>query len=356
MTYSESRKIFAAKSFRMALALVIGAAGGMIAVWLNVPLALLLGPLLATMLAGLAGAPVYIPNTLRTSIMTVLGAFLASKFTPDIAHNMIRWPVSLAMVPVFIVLSTALAGTYFYRVAGLDKTSSIFAAVPGGLVAMIVTGGQFGGDERRIAVAQVLRIVISVFVVTYTLWGFFDIQRDQAGMVLADMDADLGQLALVGLAAALGAIAASRLNLPAPQFFGPLICVAPLYMSGVVAAPIPGPVLALSLWVMGTSVGSRFAGFELRTVAKIARHTLVSVSLLLLVAAAIAGLLQVIAGIPFIAGMLAFSPGGLAEMSIIALALDVDPAYVAVHHLLRIGVCILAAPLIGRLAGPKEMP
>ncbi len=349
MTQSESRKVFAAKSFRTALALGIGAMGGLIAVLLNVPLALLLGPLLVTMLAGLAGAPVLVPNALRTTIMTVLGAFLASKFTPDIAQNMSRWPVSLAMVPVFILVSTAVAGFYFHRIAGLDKVSAIFAAVPGGLVSMIVTGGQFGGDERRIAVSQVLRIVISVFVVTYTLWGLFDIQRDQAGMVMANMDADLTELAIVGLAAALGAVAASWVGLPAPQFFGPLIFVAPLYLTGMVAAAIPGPVLALALWIMGTSVGSRFAGFEARIVARIAGHTLVSVSLLLLVAASIAGLLSVVTGIPFIAGMLAFSPGGLAEMSIIALAMDVDPAYVAVHHLLRIGICIMAAPFIGNM-------
>lgn len=318
------------------------------------PLAFLLGPLFATMLAGLAGLPLLLPSGMRTAIMTVLGAFLASKFTPDVTNSMAQWPISLATVPIFIAVSTVISGTYFQRFAKLDRVSSMFAAIPGGLVTIVVVGSQFGGDERHIAIAQLLRIVITVFAVTYVLWGLFNIQTNQMDMLTSGLDADLIQLGLVGISAATGTLLAHRLHLPVPQFFGPLICVAPLYMTAMVTVAIPGPLLAVGLWVMGSSIGSRFYGFDHRILFRFAGHTMVSVGLLLLVSFATAGFLHTVIGIPFIAGMLAFSPGGVAEMSMIALALDVDPAFVAVHHLLRIGICILAAPMIGRLSGREK--
>jgi uncharacterized membrane protein AbrB (regulator of aidB expression) len=54
-------------------------------------------------------------------------------------------------------------------------------------------------------------------------------------------------------------------------------------------------------------------------------------------------------GIPFAAALLAFSPGGLAEMSLIALSMNVDAAYVSSHHIVRIFMIVLAAPLLFRL-------
>ena len=47
--------------------------------------------------------------------------------------------------------------------------------------------------------------------------------------------------------------------------------------------------------------------------------------------------------------LLAFSPGGLAEMSLIALALGVDVAYVSSQHVVRIFIIVALAPWVFRL-------
>jgi hypothetical protein len=52
--------------------------------------------------------------------------------------------------------------------------------------------------------------------------------------------------------------------------------------------------------------------------------------------------------------VLAFSPGGLAEMSLIALALGVETAFVATHHVARIGMIVIVAPLLFRKLGLKK--
>lgn len=52
--------------------------------------------------------------------------------------------------------------------------------------------------------------------------------------------------------------------------------------------------------------------------------------------------------------LLAFAPGGVAEMSLVALALGIDAAYVATHHVVRIFIIVVAAPLLFRLVRRPE--
>jgi uncharacterized membrane protein AbrB (regulator of aidB expression) len=46
--------------------------------------------------------------------------------------------------------------------------------------------------------------------------------------------------------------------------------------------------------------------------------------------------------------LLAYAPGGLTEMSLVALALHAEAAFVATHHVARILMVIVAAPLVFR--------
>jgi uncharacterized membrane protein AbrB (regulator of aidB expression) len=44
--------------------------------------------------------------------------------------------------------------------------------------------------------------------------------------------------------------------------------------------------------------------------------------------------------------LLAYAPGGLTEMSLVAIAMNGDVAYIALHHLARIVILIAIAPSI----------
>jgi uncharacterized membrane protein AbrB (regulator of aidB expression) len=49
---------------------------------------------------------------------------------------------------------------------------------------------------------------------------------------------------------------------------------------------------------------------------------------------------------------LAFAPGGLAEMALVALSLEISVIYVTVHHILRIILAVLLArAFAGRVLG-----
>ena len=56
------------------------------------------------------------------------------------------------------------------------------------------------------------------------------------------------------------------------------------------------------------------------------------------------------AGVSFANSLVAFAPGGLEAMTVLALILGLDPLYVGIHHLVRFLIIGLALPfLIGWL-------
>ena len=56
-------------------------------------------------------------------------------------------------------------------------------------------------------------------------------------------------------------------------------------------------------------------------------------------------------GEPVSAVILAFAPGGVSEMSLVALSLHLSAVFVTMHHLVRIILAVMAARLGQRLAG-----
>ena len=147
---------------RFALALTIGALGGLLANWLDVPLAWMIGAMVATTLAASLGVPLDMPRPLRHVMVAVLGVMLGSGFTPEILPQLSEWGVSLVALVIYSAVAGALGMVYFQRCAGYDRTTAFFSAMPGGLSEMILVGGAMGGDARIISLTHASRILLVV--------------------------------------------------------------------------------------------------------------------------------------------------------------------------------------------------
>jgi hypothetical protein len=78
--------------------------------------------------------------------------------------------------------------------------------------------------------------------------------------------------------------------------------------------------------------------------------------LLLTVTLVFASLVAALTPAPWSQVVLAYSPGGLAEMSLLALAKNQDVAYVATAHIARIVLILLAIQPLFRLLGARLPP
>jgi uncharacterized membrane protein AbrB (regulator of aidB expression) len=80
-----------------------------------------------------------------------------------------------------------------------------------------------------------------------------------------------------------------------------------------------------------------------------------AIALVISVAGAV--LASFIGGLPFAQTLLAFSPGGLDVMMVIALALHLDPAYVGANQLVRyLAMSVVVPPLTVYLLRPRLAP
>lgn len=335
---------------RIALALLLGALGGWLADLAGLPLPWMIGSMLATTFAALAGLPITMRMGFRAAMVVVLGVMLGSSFRPELLDQIVQWSTSLAVLLAYITVAGAASLLYFRWAARYDATTAYFAAMPGGLSEMILIGGALGGDARIISLTHSARLLIVVLLLPFAFQlfaGYAPETRPPVGPSLFAVDPlDLAFLAACGV---VGYLAARALRIPAAAVTGPMLLSAAVHLGGVTEAAPPLELVAAAQVVVGSAIGTRFAGTELAFVRRAVIVALGSTLVLLVATLGFAWGLAVWTGLPLPGLVLAYAPGGLAEMSLIALALSLDAAFVATHHILRIFLIVVLAPLAFRL-------
>ncbi len=335
-----------AKLWRIALALSFGASAGAFFNWATLPLPWMLGPMIANTLAAVLRLPVASPARVRPYVVVVIGVMLGSGFTPALYDHLDAWMVSFAFLAAYLAISGAITIPYYRRVAGFDRVTSYFAGMPGGLNEMMTIGRDMGGDDRAIALAHASRIVVVVALVA--IWfrliqGVELSDRSQFGVPLADIPSM--ELVVLVAAGVTGFYIGRALRLPAPGLLGPMLVSAAVHLAGLTTSPPPQELVIVAQVFLGTIIGCRFAGTPPGTIMRAILLSVGATVLMLAVTFVFAGAFHGLFEQSFAQVVLAYSPGGLAEMSLVALAMDADVAYVASHHLVRISLVILMAPL-----------
>ena len=151
-----------------------------------------------------------------------------------------------------------------------------------------------------------------------------------------------------------GFVGARGLRMPAAQIVGPMVVCAAVHLVGVIDTRPPSQVIAFAQVVVGSAIGCRFAGVAVRHVFRTLIVSFGAALLMVSLTMVFAFALIPLGAAEFPALVLAFAPGGLAEMSLIAFALGVDAAFVSTHHIMRIVIVVVVSPTIFRhWAGPK---
>ncbi|MDK1389317.1 AbrB family transcriptional regulator [Sinorhizobium sp. 7-81] len=332
-----------------ALTLALGALGGW-AMWhFDMPLAWLAGAIIATGVGGLLRLPVAMPPFARPPMTAALGAMLGTSFSPAMFEHTGSWLLSLGGLAVFIAAAGALFYIYFRRVAGFDHATAYFSAMPGGLVDMVTLGIEEGGDEKMIALVHAVRIFLVALSLPFLIQSFTGVALDRtaAGFVpLASIGAN--DLLWFSLAVFIGAGAGILLRLPARYLLGPMSASAIMHVMGLTHFQLPSSASAAAQIVIGATIGCRFAMAPPRKIMEVVGLSFGSTGLLLSMTLSFAGVLSYLTGDPFTALVLAYSPGGVAEMSLIALSLGVEVPFVVLHHIVRLILVMVGAAAVFR--------
>ena len=252
--------------FRTAGILAIGGTGGSLAHWVGLPMPYLTGSLAFvaafTIFRTRKGArEVQFPPSLRMIFVAVIGTMIGATFTTDLLAVVPSLGLSMMAIVLFVVV--ALAGNYalFRRLGRYDRTTAIFAAMPGGLVEAVSLGEQAGGDVRILSVQHFARIVLVVMIVPllFLLWTG-EMVGSASGQSFEQDAYKTADILLILVLAATGMVLGPRLRLPAAHMVGPLVLSAVAHVTGLVDLDSPAWLLNLAQLVVGSGLGSTFAG------------------------------------------------------------------------------------------------
>lgn len=334
----------------LALTLALGGGGGAAAHLLHLPLGWLLGSLLAV--GGVAasgwrpfGQGIYFPQPMRMGFVPVIGVSIGGNFTPEVAREALGWGASLTALLVFIPL-THWVGYRIYRIGGLPERDAFFGAIPGGLIESVELGAEAGADVRLLTVLQLLRLILTVIavpVIFLVLTGHVVGSASGVEAPAARIALTLRDVLLLILCGVVGMALARLARLPAWIITGPLILSALAHATDWVEGVPPGWLISLTQVMLGTGLGARFVGVEMALLRRGGLLAAVNGFVALIIAFGFALGLQGVLDVPPAAVFLAYAPGGLAEMSLIALSLEMSAIYVTAHHVVRIGLAVLLA-------------
>ena len=209
-------------------------------------------------------------------------------------------------------------------------------------------GEEAGGNIRALALVHATRVLVIVSLMPLLLTLFWGLELSgPPGEPAANVPPR--EFAVMLVCAVFGWWAATRLGLFGAPILGPLIVSGAASMTDLLHARPPAEVMQFAQFFLGLGIGVKYAGI---TGLELRRYVGASLGYCLL----LAGLSVVFAEIVIqsdladpLDAIIAFAPGGQAEMVLLAIIAGTDMAYVVTHHLVRIVVVIIGAPIVARL-------
>ncbi|WP_104493378.1 AbrB family transcriptional regulator [Paracoccus denitrificans] len=338
---------------RRILTSALAALGGAAFLLLHLPLPMLLGPMLACLIAALAGAPLAGTGQFGIFMRTILGVAVGASITPGVLAELPDVAASLLFVPGFIGVIALVGYPLFRRVFGFDHATAWYGAMPGGLQDMLVFGEEAGGDIRALSLIHATRVLVIVTVapLIMTAWWGVDLSQPPGTPMRATGAAEIALMVAAGL---IGWKGAERLGIFGASILGPMVLTAALSLSGLITQRPPAEMIQAAQFFIGIAVGVKYAGITLR---ELRLHVTAGIVYALLLAWISLIFIAVIVHLRLAPGLdafLAFLPGGQAEMVVIALIAGADLAYVVSHHLLRMIIVIVLGPVVGKVLGRRS--
>jgi membrane AbrB-like protein len=290
-------------------------------------------------------------------MVPVIGVMLGSGFTPAVVAGMREWWLTLLALAGFILISTGVVYQFYRRVYGFDRTTAYFGSIPGGLIDMAIIGESLGGDGRSISLIHFARILAAVLTIPFAMqWLYGPIGSQSIDLAPEGWEIEFVDVLLLSGCAIVGYFGGRLARLPGAQISGPLLLSAIAHATQLTSASPPPLLVIFAQVVVGSALGARFAGVSVRAAGRLLIASFFATMIMFTVTLCVALSLSPFVDEPLAALILAYAPGGVTEMSLIALSLNVGVAFVTAHHIARIALAVGMMPAIWRRFVLKNKP
>ena len=327
--------------------------GALVAIYLEIPLPWLLGPLFSVAALRLGSVPIASSRTLRFSGQWVIGTSLGLYFTPSILDLVVKhWFVII--VGMLIPLLLSVFGTWIlWRVGRTSLKTAWFSAAIGGASEMSHLAERYGGRVDLVASAHSLRILAVVIVIPFG-FQFWSIAGGNTDLITQTVF-NVEDLATLVLGTTLAGWLFQRRDLPNAWVLGPLFISMLLTLTGVVATSMPSEVVNIGQLLIGWSLGDRYRPAFFKAAPRFLLATLVFTFGSLFLVAMFGSIIALYSELPLATIWLGLAPGGLAEMAITAKVLMLGvPMVTALQVTRMVFVVVITGWLYNRVVEPME--
>lgn len=345
---------FLRDTLRATLTLALAALSAWACVQLHVPLPWMVGPLVATSLASIAGAPTLSLKPLRNAGQWVIGSALGLYFTPQVMVLVasLWWAIVLAIV--WALLLGAGFGTWLHHRFGStlggtlaqQRATCWYASVIGGASEMTLLAERQGARTDLVAASHSLRIMMVTISVPFAV-TFAGVHGLDA-VAMGPRTVNGGGLVLLTLATLAGGIVMQRLGRANPWLLGALLVSMGLTMAQVELSALPTALTNAAQLFIGISLGVRFSADFIRAAPRWLLAIAIGTAVMVTLSAAFAFALGWLTGLHPATLVLSTSPGGIAEMAITAKVLQLGVPVVTAFQVCRLVTVLLLADTLHR--------
>ena len=335
------------------IVILISTPSAILADYFRIPLAWMLGPMLAISIAALSGIKVKMPKLALSAILIILGLHIGNYIDQNLLSQMKDWIWTSMVMFFYILASIFIVSKYLQKFSGYKEKTSIFSAAPGALGPLLILAEYEKSDLSQVATAHLIRLIIII-----TLFPFFVVNFSPTEAMEITKFNYMDQNHLNLLILLIGSIILiyifDKIKVPAPLLAGALVASGILQITEIASYKLPDQSINFCLLILGASVGCRFADKSLNEVIKNTAHSFVATILLIILGIIAAVIASYFVENNFLTLLLSYCPGGIYEVAVIAIAFNLDPNFVTFHHIIRLLMILFTVPVILRLIDKKR--
>ena len=318
-----------------------------IAEQLNIPLAWFLGPMIITSIAALSGIKIIMPKIVLSFILIVLGLHIGNYIDQNLFNQMFDWIWTSLIMLIYIIICILFVAKYLQKFANYSDKASIFSAAPGALGPLMILAENEKTDLSQVATSHLIRLIIIITIIPLII-----VNNTDNNVLLNDDFNYLAQnhlnLILLIIASLFFIFVFEKIKIPAALLSGTLFASGLLQITDVATYKLPDETINFCLLILGSSVGCRFAEKTIKEIANNSLHSIVATVILVALGLLAAYIATFFVDTNILTLILSFSPGGIYEVAVIAIAFDLDPDFVAFHHIIRLLFILFTVPLFLR--------
>lgn len=348
------------------ITIFLSAAGGYIFLKLAIPAGPLLGALFVSMSINIFKGNIYIPQSIVVISRIIAGALIGCRCSRTAILSLKKSFSQILFFTFFMISLSIFSGFIIYKITGIHKATAFFGSAPGGIIDMSLISSEFGADMSVVALIQTLRIIANITLIPFLAKKYAenDINFKTGGMENAkivyteDIPAESNEhkycngnvIRFLGtvLIAIIGGLFGITLSIPGGALIGAFIFVA-MSNAFFVKLLIPEKIKYIIQVLIGAVIGSGVTHGSFSEIIKIILPALTTVALLLTIGILLGLLLNKMWKIDLITALLSTAPGGLTSMSLIALDLRADVAFVTSLQFMRLIVILISYPIIMKM-------